>query len=484
MLKALLYVNLIWGMVWSGLLAQEKPNILFVVCDDLNTHIKALGYPHIQTPNIDALAKSGMTFPNAFCQYPVCGPSRASFMHGLYPESTGIWDNKTDIRKTRPGVLSMPEHFKKHGYWTASVGKVFHNKSKDQPTRVWDESVHFSNDELAAVLKAQKKFEAEHGAITKSKNREAWRALYKKIKEPLAAQTPPGKGASGLKDEQHKDAKNAKQVIDWLARKPYGDQPFFIAMGIHKPHVPFLAPDKYFDMYPKNKLKYRVNRSDLWESLPKSAMPHRYTAFGFEFSKEKEGLRREYMQAYHACISFIDAQLGLVMKQLKAQGLWENTVVIFTSDHGYHLGDHFIWGKVTLFDIGARVPFFMRVPGMTEEGSVSKTMVELIDVFPTLSDLAGIPIPESLEGRTLKPYLKGKSHVGEDLFAYSVVTRGNVKGETIRNQTWRYGFWPDGEELYDLEKDREELQNLAKHPEYQKILFEMRAHLKQVQKKF
>jgi len=183
------------------------------------------------------------------------------------------------------------------------------------------------------------------------------------------------------------------------------------------------------------------------------------------------------MQAYHACVSFIDAQLGLVLDGLKKNGLWDDTVIVFTSDHGYHLGDHFIWGKVTLFDIGAKVPFIVRAPGLSKSGTTSEAMVELIDVYPTLADLAGLPAPKHLQGTSLRPLLGHPERLGKKKFSYSVVTRGPKLGYALRNQNWRYGKWPDGEELYNLRNDPEEKRNLAGKPHVADRLKEFRATL-------
>ena len=445
----------------TSLSVQAKPNVLFVVCDDLNTHVSTSGYEPILTPNLAGFAKESMTFNRAFCQYPVCGPSRASFLSGLYPQASRVLNNTLDIRTTRPGTISMPQFFKENGYWTAGVGKVFHNTKSDHGEIAWNESIRFENDELAVVREARLKFESEHGSIDKQPNKRKWKELKRRVSAKLDAQTPPGRGRSGLTDAQHKDGKNARQVVRWLEGKPYGDKPFFIALGLQKPHVPFLAPDKYFDLYPLNEITYRSDRSDLWDFIPKSAISKRYEAFGFELGKENHPLRREYMQAYHACVSFIDAQLGLVLDALKKNGLWEETVVVFTSDHGYHLGDHFIWGKVTLFDVGARVPFIVRAPGLSKSGATSEAMVELIDVYPTLADLAGLKAPDHLQGASLRPLLGHPDRLGKKKYAYSVVSRGPKLGYALRNQNWRYGKWPDGEELYDLRKDPQEKSNLA-----------------------
>lgn len=436
-------------------------NVLFIVCDDLNTHVSPSGYDPIHSPTLAEFASTATTFRRAYCQYPVCGPSRASFLNGLYPESTGVLNNTADIRETRPDTISMPQFFKENGYWTASVGKVFHSPRHEHGEVAWNQFLRFENDELPVVTAAREKFEAEHGSIEDRQNRKAWKEAEKAAKAKLDAQTPPGYGRSGLTDEQHKDGKNARQVAAWLRDGAHGDQPFFIACGIHKPHVPFLAPDKYFDLYPADEIVYEPDKPNLWDGLPKTAISKRYEAFGFELGVENDALRREYMQAYHACISFVDAQLKLVFDALEESGQADDTIVIFTSDHGYHLGDHFLWGKVTLFDIGARVPFIVRAPGLTKAGSTSEAMVELIDIYPTLADLTGLTPPDHLQGASLRPLLGHPDRRGQKKYAYSVVGRGEKLGYALRSQRWRYGKWPDGEELYNLGNDPEEKNNLA-----------------------
>jgi len=460
-------------------------NVLFVICDDLNTHVSTSGYEPITTPNLSKLAKEAITFNRAFCQYPVCGPSRASFLSGLYPQATGVLNNTLDVRETRPGTVSMPQFFKENGYWTAGVGKVFHNTKSDHGDLAWDENLRFENDELAVVREARLEFEAENGSIDQQPNKKKWKELKKRVSAKLDAQTPPGKGRSGLRDDQHKDGKNARQVVRWLEDKAYGEKPFFIALGLQKPHVPFLAPDKYFDLYPFDRITYQPDRPNLWDFLPPSAISKRYEAFGFELAKENHALRKEYMQAYHACVSFIDAQLGLVIDSLKKQGLWEDTIIIFTSDHGYHLGDHFIWGKVTLFDVGAKVPFIVRAPGLSKSGTASEAMVELIDVYPTLADLAELKAPNHLQGISLRPLLGHPDRLGKRKYAYSVVTRGPKNlGYALRNQNWRYGKWPDGEELYNLRTDPQEKNNLAQKDHLKERLEDFRDILAEKQNLF
>lgn len=259
------------------------------------------------------------------------------------------------------------------------------------------------------------------------------------------------------------------------------DRRAFIALGIQKPHVPFLAPDKYFDLYPQEALRYELDPPNLWETIPRDAISGRYKAFGFQLGVENESLRRRYMQAYHACISFVDAQLALVFDTVRNEGFWDNTVLLLTSDHGYHLGDHFLWGKVTLFDVGTRVPFIVRVPGKTQPGSQSHSIVELVDIYPTLLELAGLDAPDALQGRSLVPMLDDPIAPSGKRYAYTVVSRKSSLGRALRNQQWRYTKWPEGEELYNLEQDPHERRNLAQSVSHRQRLETFRDELRRQQ---
>ncbi|QDU42449.1 Choline-sulfatase [Symmachiella dynata] len=458
-----------------------RPNVLFIVCDDLNTHVSTSGYPHIKTPNLEGLAKAGMTFGRAYCQYPVCGPSRASFLSGLYPESTGVLDNKSDIRTTRPNTRSLPQCFKEQGYWTASVGKVFHSPQHEQGPLAWNKFQRFENDEMPHVLAAKKVFEAKHGPVDKGKNRRLWKKHLGTLSTQTHGRPRPGYGPSGLRDEQHKDGKNVRQVVSWLDEKRNGERPFFIVCGIQKPHVPFLAPDAYFKLYPQESLQFSLTPAGFWNQAPRTAMVKRFQGFGFELGIENDALRREYTQAYHACISFIDAQIGLLLEGLKRNGLWENTIVVLTSDHGYQLGEHFMWGKVTLFEVCNRVPLLIRVPRLTQPGSSSDGLVELIDLYPTLAELCAVTPPEDLQGTSLVPMLSDPALPGKE-FVYTVVRRGRKFGKAIRADHWRYARWPDGEELYDLQQDPAEHVNLATSAKHTDVLSVMRARLDRAEK--
>lgn len=471
-------------------------NVLFIICDDLNTHVSPMGYDPIKTPGLQQLASEGMTFNRVHCQYPVCAGSRASLLSGLYPESTGAYLDKhtghgpdSDIKYLRPGSVLLPEFMKDNGYWTAITGKIYHMEDHDPAEGVLDASIRFANDELPAITKAREQFISENGPLhNNAANQEKWNEIRGPLVEEFYAQVPSanwkyiGKGRSGLRDEQHTDGKIARQVAKWLREDAAGDKPFFIACGIAKPHVPFLAPDKYFDLYPLEDIVYMPDDPELWDGLPRSAANERYRQFGFELGVENDQLRREYMQAYHACISFIDAQIALMLDALKESGHDEDTLVIFTSDHGYHLGDHFMWGKFSLFDIGTKVPFIVRAPGLTSAGSSSEAMVELIDIFPTITDLLGLDAPDQMQGQSLVDLFSDPASLGVRKAAYTIMGRGEQLGYALRDQSWRYGKWPDGEELYDIRKDPQEKNNLANNPEFAGKLDEFRTLLSQKQK--
>ncbi|MDG2219848.1 MAG: sulfatase [Rubripirellula sp.] len=478
--RCLLLITLLGASLSSSVAEAKKPNVLFIVCDDLNTHVSTSGYPHISTPAFDELAAAGMTFRRAYCQYPVCGPSRASFLHGLYPQSTTILSNQTDIRELRPGTVSMPQRFKDSGYWTGAVGKIFHNTKVDPGEVAWHEMLRFENDEMPMVTPLREEFEAKNGPVTEGKSRRLWRQFYPTIAKQTKGQKP-GWGPTGLTDSQHKDGKNARQIANWLNNHAHGDQPFFMACGIQKPHIPFLAPDKYFAMYPPAELKFTPASMEFWKQAPMLARTKRYEGFGFEFGVENDSLRREYMQAYHACISFIDAQIGLVFDALHQSGHWDDTIVVLTSDHGYLLGEKFMWGKVMLFETCDRVPLVIRVPGQTKAGSTSEGLVELVDLFPTLAELCGVTPPSELQGTSLVPMLRDASIPGKKV-AYTVVMRGSKIGKAIRTNQWHYTSWPDGsEELYDLKTDPHEDTNLVNASKHLQTVKSMRQLLIQAE---
>lgn len=456
----------------------QRPNVLLIVCDDLNSHVSTSGYSPISTPNLQRLAATGVTFSRAYCQFPICNPSRSSFLTGIYPETTGVLKNPTDLRRTRPGTITLPEFFKRNGYWTGGVGKVFHNGC-DPGSQVWGEYRSFENERNPVILELRREFENRHGSAQLPQNREAWQRVIQENRPFIAGAVPPGYGPTDMSDAEHKDGKAVRQVASWLNARRYGDRPFFIACGINKPHIPFWAPRSYFDAYPTQSLRpVPVPEGDL-EDVPQQAVnKKRPREFGFTPGTENTELRLKYMQAYHACVSFADAQIGLLLDALESNGLRDNTIVVFFSDHGYHLGEHYLWGKMTLFEECARVPLIVRVPGITPEGSVCSGLVELVDVYPTLAELCRLPLPPGVQGRSFTAQLSDPAHSGRES-AYTMLRRGRTLGRSIRTARWRYAEWlPSGKaELYDLAHDPQELTNLANDPQSAKIVADMHARL-------
>ena len=448
-----------------GTVAAEparRPNVLFIVSDDLSSRITPAGYAGVQTPVLDRLASEAVTFRHAYCQYPVCGPSRASFLSGLYPQSTGVLDNTTDIATSRPGTPSLPGVFRAAGYWTAAVGKVFHHPLDNPGGNTWHVTEAFDNDEMAMETAAREKFEATNGPITAAKNRKAWKELALTIAPQTRNQgvkgLGPGYGPTGLTDEQHSDGKNSRRVAAWITNKVHGDRPFLIACGFHKPHIPFLAPDAYFKAYPKESLRFTLDRTNDWNDIPATAETKQYLDYGFPAKgQENDARRREFTQAYYACISFVDAQLGIIIDALKQSGQWDNTIIVFIGDNGYHLGEHFMWGKVLLFEKSAKVPMLVRVPGLTKSKGIANGLVELVDIFPTLAELCSVTPPAHLQGLSIVPLIKDPAAVGKN-YAYTVVKRGDKLGYAIRFDRWRYTEWitPEQSELYNLAADRHE----------------------------
>ena len=304
-----------------------------------------------------------------------------------------------------------------------------------------------------------------------SENQKNWRAKLKEVRGVVGGQTPPGYGPTKMSDAQHKDGKNVRQVSAWLQNEDYGEKPFFIACGLHKPHVPFWAPQKYFDMHPLDTIKVVPNPANDWDDIPPKALVHRYEAFGFERGIDNLALRKTYMQAYHACVSFVDSQIAELWKVMDEKQLWENTIVIFISDHGYHLGEHFLWGKVSLFEECARVPMLIHAPGVTTAGSESESLVELVDLVPTVCQLAEVDTPGYVQGVSIVPVLMNPHDVVKKQ-AYTVVSRGEGDlGRSIRTNLWRFADWGNQQfELYDLKNDPREIMNrISDSPKVQQL---------------
>jgi iduronate 2-sulfatase len=421
----------------------ERKNVLFLICDDLNCDLACYGHPQVKTPNIDRLAARGLRFEQTFCQYPLCGPSRASFMTGLYPDQTHIQANSIRLRERLPTVVSMSQMFRNYGWYATRIGKIYHyNVPKDIGTpghddpASWDETFNPKGRDKTEESKIFSLVPHQFGATL------SWLA------------------ADGADTEQT-DGIAASEAIVRLKRHQVSGQPFFLAVGLYRPHTPFVAPKSYFDLYPIDKITVPEVPQGYLETLPEPARQ------SIRFKNEQIDLdpanARKAIQAYHASISFADAQVGRILDALDETGLASNTVVVFTSDHGYHMGEHGHWQKQSLFDNGSRVPLIIAAPGMTAKGKATACPVEMIDCFPTLAGLCGLEPPAGLPGVSLAPLLNDPSAKPR----VDALTQLQ-DGYSLRTERFRYTEWGEkgtkGVELYDHDSDPAELKNLASVP--------------------
>jgi iduronate 2-sulfatase len=430
-----------------------RPNVLFIVADDLRNSLAAYGDTAVRSPNFDRLARRSVLFDRAYVQYPVCNPSRASILTGLLPESTRVLDNQVFFRRTLPDIVTLPQLLKQQGYFTASLGKIFHRGgTMEQVNDSWADSVSWTHIRFYQG--------APRGQRGEGRNLTGSALLWARW---LAADGT---------DEDQPDGQIAAEAVRLIEEKR--NTPFFIGIGFHKPHDPFIAPKKYFDLYPLDKIalhKDPPNRSP----EERLAIPNQF----HEFESFTDQERREFKRAYLAGVSFMDAQLGKVLDALDRTGLWNNTIVIFVGDHGYHLGERGWWNKATLFELSTRAPLVVYSPRAKGNGRVARSIVEFVDLYPTLMQLTGLTAPHRLAGTSLVPLLDDPSLSVKNA-AYTVVTRGNILGRSIRTDRWRYTEWDGGNEgieLYDHESDPGEYHNLARDVQHAAIVTQMKAVL-------
>lgn len=445
------------GYLAFGAGANKRPDVLFISIEDVSPQrFGCWGNTVCKTPNIDQLARESLRFDLAHCSAPPCNPSRASLLSGLRPETTKVFGNATDWTEALKPGTTMPEHFRANGYETIRVGKIFHRGNKDR--------VYADTDRWSRVIR-------ESEGLPRPKHRR--RPLrgpgveFAKRKKEAAEQgrhigggSPFLYGPSGLGDLEEPDGMSATQAIKVLSWKH--DKPLFLALGFHKPHLSFTAPDKYFAMYPPEMMVIPENPGSDADGMPtdKSELsesnPHTLEQW------------REAIAAHYACVTFIDAQVGRVLEALAESSRAEDTIVVLWSDHGFMLGEHYRWRKGALYDIGVRVALLIKAPGITEPGSVCKRPVESIDIFPTLFELCGIAIPKGLEGISMRPLLKNPSMSWKK---GAITTQGEAN-RSIRTERWRYTEYggPTKAELFDCQNDPGELTNLAGDPRYADIV--------------
>ncbi len=456
---------------------EEKYNVLFIISDDLTaTALSCYGNTVCETPNIDALAARGTRFTQAYCQATYCGPSRASFLSGYYPHATGVMGYKSP----RPQIgerATWPQHFKNSGYYTARVSKIYHmgvpggieygadpektnhyNGADDELS--WTERFNSPGPEWMAEGKGENLENNPDGT------------------KPLMGQNTMVVVEAEGDDLVHSDGKTAAKAAELIEQ--HKDRPFWLGVGFVRPHVPFVAPKPYYEPYlPYSKMVLPEQVEGDWDDIPKAGINYKNNVnMQLDVRRQKKALG-----AYYASVAFMDAQVGKVMAALKKAGLEDKTIVIFTSDHGYHLGEHGFWEKVSLRDESSGVPLIISVPG--KEPAVCDSFVELLDLYPTIASLCGLEVPDRLQGKNIAKMLDDPSHKVREA-AFSVAP--SRKGFLLREQQWSYIQYGEdagkGIELFDMEEDPKQFTNLAEKPEYQDVVGEfkvkMAAKLKEV----
>ncbi|WP_146531571.1 sulfatase-like hydrolase/transferase [Novipirellula artificiosorum] len=464
----------------SSLHASDKPNVLFIAIDDLRTELGCYGEEVIQSPSIDRLAESGVLFERAYCQLAVCNPSRVSIMTGLRPDSTRVWDLVTRFRETIPNAVTLPQHFRQHGYQTESYGKIFHNPWPDNQS--WSRPHEWPKKSSLWSENATRKL-AEYRVRSKSVGLPQDRIDRLRAQATEIVDTP---------DEEHIDGAIAKQAMEALERLAEQEEPFFLAAGFVRPHLPFVVPRKYWELYERNAIPLAENPF-LPKDAPEFAMNTMYELrdyFDFNGTPSPdegtltEAQQRRLKHGYFASVSFIDALVGKLLTQLEQLGIADSTIVVLWSDHGWKLGEHNSWCKQTNHEIDARVPLIIRSPKAEANGQSCRALVELVDVYPTLCDLAGLPVPKPLEGQSMAPLLADPNQSLKQA-AFSQFQRKHnghlLMGYSMRTDRYRYIEWQDREtqkvvatELYDHKADPQENTNTAGLEENRERVAELR----------
>ncbi|MEY4485148.1 MAG: hypothetical protein RL693_2600 [Verrucomicrobiota bacterium] len=457
---------LAWFLLCLQSLAADaqKLNVLFIAVDDLGNVLAPEGHPLARTPNLDRLAANGVRFDRAYCQIPLCNPSRASVLTGMRPDATGVFDLDRHFRSSVPEVVTLPELFLKKGWFTARVGKIYHY---DVPKGIGTDGL----DDKASWQQ-----------VVNPKGRDV-------ADEALITNPTPGKPISAAmswlaadgEDTEQTDGMVASEAIKLL--EAHRAEPFFLGVGFFRPHTPYVAPKKYFDLYPLETMQLPKAPTNDRDDIPLAAFAHNNATPNYGLD---ELTCRQALQAYCATVSFVDAQIGRVLDALEKLGLAEKTVVVLWSDHGYHLGEHLgMWQKRCLFEESARAPLLIRAPGMKGNGQSCSRVVEFVDIYPTIAALCDIAPAQPLPGNSLIPLLHEPARVWDETAVTQILRPGNnapFMGRSIRTERWRYTEWDEGKagvELYDHRTDPSEFNNLARNTEFKEIIEQLQLRLRE-----
>ncbi|MBN1912441.1 MAG: sulfatase [Pirellulales bacterium] len=475
----------------------KKPgryNVLFIAIDDLRPELGCYGASHMKTPNIDRLASQGTLFGRAYCQQAVCNPSRASLLTGLRPDTTKIYNLSTHFRANLPDVVTLPQHFKNHGYFTQGLCKIYHGGLDDPQS--WSvphwgprANTYFSKKIRNQIRKTRRELEAKGISTVKRPLKvdpKTGTILQRSTRRPVHG---PSWEAPDVPDNTFHDGQTADRAIELLGQFKKQDKPFFLAVGFIRPHLPFVSPKRYFDLYPPESITLADNPNPP-DNVPELAMSGSKELRDYADIPEKgpipEETMRKVVRAYRASASYTDAQVGRVMAELEKQGLRDNTVVVLWGDHGWHLGEHAIWGKMTNFEIATRVPMIISVPGQTKPGARTEALSEFVDIYPTLCDLCGLPVPESLEGTSLVPVMNQPDRPWKKATFSQYPRAGGHMGYTMRTDRYRYTEWRKlkgknkgvvARELYDYQTDPQGNTNIAGDPKNAQLVADLSRQL-------
>lgn len=448
----------------------KKLNVLFIAVDDLRSEADASGSSLIKTPNLDRISARGTTFDRAYCQQAVCSPSRASLMTGRRPDATRVWDLETHFRKALPDAVTVANHFKNHGYHSQAMGKIFHGGFDDAPS--W--SVPWETPKAPAyVTEASLRMQDDPANIDKKGRARG-----------------PSMESADVPDDTYTDGRTALLAARTLGELKRKGQPFFLAVGMAKPHLPFVAPKKYWDLYDPAKIYVPA-----FQELPAGApdfVGHNNGELKSYADIPNDGpitaaLARRLRHGYYAAISYMDAQVGVVLDALEKHGLADSTVIVLWGDHGWQLGEHGLWQKHTNFELAARAPLIISAPGQKAAGRKSLSLAEFIDIYPTLTELCGLPRQKDVEGVSLRPILDDAG-ARVRLVAISQYPRSDagksLMGYSIRDERWRLTLWRDrsantihATELYDEANDPHETVNVATKAEHAEVIARLSKHL-------